>query len=51
MQPGVPTNPGIDDEDRAQRHRVYIQLGDPNVIVFGDNVLFIEIRKILLKSM
>ena len=35
MQADAPSNPGIAEEDRRQRHSVYIQLGDPNVIVFG----------------
>ncbi|KAF7975643.1 hypothetical protein HWV62_9093 [Athelia sp. TMB] len=38
MQADAPSNPGIAEEDRRQRHSVYTQLGDPNVIVFATNV-------------
>lgn len=34
-QPNTPVNSGISDEERAKRHSVYEELGDPNVIVFG----------------
>lgn len=36
MQPGAPSNPGISEIERRQRHNVYVQLGDPNVIVIGE---------------
>lgn len=34
-QLGAPTNPIVGGEDRAKRHLVYEQLGDPRVMIVG----------------
>ena len=31
----APSNPTISDEDRAQRHAIYEELGDPRVAMVG----------------
>lgn len=46
-QPNTPVNSGISNEERAKRHSVYEQLGDPNVIVFGKISGSLAIRVLL----
>lgn len=46
-QPGAPTNPLINDEDRPKRHPIYEQLGDPNVLIHSRVGHQKRIRKLL----
>jgi neurofibromin 1 len=46
-QAGAPVNPGISDEDRLKRHRIYDQLGDPNVMVVGAYLMAKSVNELI----